>query len=167
MERSAIFSTCRTFRYTLSRSWNKKASMVLFIGLNPSRADETIDDPTIRRCIKFAKGWGFGGFYIANLFAFCSYDPKVLLKVKDPIGPKNDTILQNLILKSEDIVLIWGNNGNYLKRNEKVLKLIKNPLCLKINKNGSPTHPLYLKSGLKPIPYIREYEDHHKQHFVT
>jgi len=153
MERSATFSECRTYRYALNRVWDKSSPNILFIGLNPSKADETIDDPTILRCIKFAKEWKLGRLSIVNLFAFRSHDPKDLLTVKDPIGPKNDLILKKLISKHETVVLIWGNNGNYLKRNEKVLKLIKNPLCLKINKNGAPSHPLYLKSNLKPIPY--------------
>lgn len=154
MERSAYFSECRKFRYILYRKWDKDAPIVLFIGLNPSKADGKIDDPTIRRCISFSKGWGFGGFAIVNLFAYCSHNPNELFKINDPIGPKNDSVIIEHIPKAEKIILIWGNHGSFLKRNEKILKLIKKPFCLKINKNGSPAHPLYLKSTLKPIPYI-------------
>ncbi len=153
MERIAKFSECRTFRYSLKRVWNHSGSKVLFIGLNPSKADESVDDPTIRRCIKFAKEWGFGGLCMVNLFAFCTPDPSDLLKVKDPIGPENDIILKKLIAESDEIVLVWGNNGSFLERNKKILKQIKNPRCLKVNKNGAPSHPLYLKGDLKPIPY--------------
>ena len=153
MQRSAVFSKCRTYRYLLSRVWDETSPRVMFVGLNPSTADENTDDPTIRRCINFAKSWGFGGMSIVNLFAFCSHDPKKLEKIKDPIGPKNDILLKKHISKHEKVVLIWGNKGDYLKRNEQVLKLIKKPLCLKINKNGAPGHPLYLKSTLKPIPF--------------
>ncbi len=156
MERTAFFSECRTYRYALKRVWNKSGPNVLFVGLNPSRANENSDDPTIRRCIKFAKYWNFGGLSIVNLFAFCSHDPKDLLTAEDPIGAKNDLILKKLLSKHDTIVLVWGNNGSFLKRNEKVLKLIKNPLCLKINKNGAPAHPLYLKGNLKPIPYVSQ-----------
>ena len=153
MKRTAIFSDCRTYRYALKRVWNKSRPNVLFIGLNPSRANETSDDPTIRRCIKYAEYWNFGGLSMVNLFAFCSHDPKELLAAEDPIGAKNDLIVKKLLAEHDAIVLVWGNNGSYLKRNETVLKLIKNPLCLKINKNGAPAHPLYLKSSLKPILY--------------
>jgi hypothetical protein len=153
MERSAIFSRCRTFRYALERVWDSNGSRVLFIGLNPSKADENADDPTIRRCINFAKDWGFGSLCIVNLFAFCSYDPKELIKANDPVGPKNDFILKKYISESKKIVLAWGNHGDFLKRNEMILKLIQKPFCLKINKNGAPAHPLYLKGTLKLIPY--------------
>ena len=149
MYRTAIFSECRTFRYSLGRIWDASGKMVLFIGLNPSYADETIDDPTIRRCIGFAKEWGFGGLSIVNLFAYCSHNPKELLKVKDPVGHENDKMLKKYISQSDKIILVWGNQGNYLKRNEKVLKLIKKPLCLKINKNGAPAHPFILERHFK------------------
>lgn len=153
MKCSAIFSECRKYRYALCRTWDESGDLVLFIGLNPSRADETHDDPTIRRCINFAKDWGFGGICIVNLFAFCSNDPKALFMAKDPIGPENDSILKKYISKFDQIIIVWGNHGQYLKRNENILKLIKKPSCLKINKNGAPSHPLYLKATLKPIPY--------------
>ena len=126
----------------------------LFIGLKPSRADEKKDDPTIRRCISFSKNWGYGGLTIVNLFAYSSHEPNELFKANDPIGPKNDSIIKKNISKAEKIILIWGSYGGFLKRNEKILKLIKKPFCLKINKNGSPAHPLYLKGTLKPILYL-------------
>jgi len=156
MERSACFSECREYRYTLHREWDSGAPFVLFIGLNPSKADEKKDDPTIRRCISFSKDWGYGGLTIVNLFAYCSHDPNELFKTIDPIGPKNDSIIKKYISKAEKIILIWGNHGDFLKRNEKILKLIKKPFCLKINKNGSPAHPLYLKAILKPVPYLSD-----------
>ena len=162
MNSSATFSRCRAFRYELNRIWDISKPKVLFIGLNPSKAKETDDDPTIRRCIKFANSWGFGGLSIVNLFAFCTHDPNELFKAIAPIGPKNDKTIKNHLAKYENVILVWGNHGNYLKRNEEVLKLIKNPLCLKINKNGSPAHPLYLKSDLIPIPYTIKNEDHCK-----
>ena len=138
MKCSAVFSDCRTFRYALSRVWDSAAQKVLFIGLNPSRADEKNDDPTIRRCVGFAKDWGFGGFTIVNLFAYCSHDSKDLYKVDNPVGPENDQMLASHIAENEKIVLIWGNNGHYLDRSQKVLELIEHPLCLKMNKNGAP-----------------------------
>ena len=153
MKGFAEFSKCKNYRYSLGRQWDSFLPRVLFVGLNPSRADENSDDPTIRRCINFAKAWGYGGLCIVNLFAFCTHDPKELFKAKNPIGPKNDSMIKKRIANFEKVILIWGNHGSFLKRNESILKLIKKPFCLKINKKGAPAHPLYLKGTLKPIPY--------------
>ena len=90
MLRSAAFSPCRRYRYCLSRVWNPKLPSVMFVGLNPSTADEQEDDPTVRRCIGFARNWNFGGLILVNLFAYRSTDPADLLRVDDPVGPGND-----------------------------------------------------------------------------
>ena len=116
IQRKALFSDCRTYRYALWRNWEAKAKQVLFIGLNPSTTDATQDDPTIRRCTAFAQSWGYGGFCIANLYAFCSPYPKELFKAKDPIGPENDEHLQSLIAEHDKVILIWGNDGGRTNR---------------------------------------------------
>jgi hypothetical protein len=72
----AEFSDCGTYRYALWRTWNALQPGVLFVGLNPSTADATTDDPTIRRCIGFAKRWGYGGITMANVFAYRATDPR-------------------------------------------------------------------------------------------
>ena len=154
MQTGAIFSNCRKYRYALWRIWDHEQEQVLFIGLNPSAADETHNDPTIRRCIDFAQRWGFGGMYITNLFAYRHKSPAVLKKVKRPIGKENDYYLQKYAAQCTKVVLIWGNDGAFRDRNLEVLELIKNPLCLKINKSGQPAHPLYLKKNLNPRPYV-------------
>ena len=87
MEKGARFSESRTHRYALWRIWEKGAPMVMFVGLNPSTADETQDDPTIRRCIDFAKRWGYGGLYMLNIFAFRATNPKDMKAAADPVGP--------------------------------------------------------------------------------
>ncbi|MDA8965892.1 DUF1643 domain-containing protein, partial [Pseudomonadales bacterium] len=96
IETSADFSPCRTYRYALWRTWDKTEPYVLFLGLNPSTADETENDPTITRCIDFAKQLGFGGLCMANLFAFRATQPKDLKQAKDPVGDANDKWLSKL-----------------------------------------------------------------------
>jgi len=84
MKSHATFSPCRKYRYSLFRIWDEDKSLVLFIGLNPSTADEKEDDPTIRRCINFAKqwGWGYGGLIMGNLFSFRATQPSDLKQAK-------------------------------------------------------------------------------------
>ena len=91
INRQTIFSPCRRYRYTLWRAWDMfNPGYVMFIGLNPSTADEVQDDPTIRRCIGYAKEWGYGAFCMTNIFAFRATDPRVMKAQADPVGPEND-----------------------------------------------------------------------------
>ena len=158
VETSADFSPCRSYRYALWRTWDKTEPYVLFLGLNPSTADETENDPTITRCIDFAKQWGFGGLCMANLFAFRATQPKDLKQAKDPVGGANDKWLSKLHRDAGLAVAAWGNDGKFLGRADEVTKQLSNLYCLKINKSGEPAHPLYLKKGLKPAPYIKQQE---------
>lgn len=96
MKKYATLSEDRKYRYTLTRIWDETKPKVMFIGLNPSTADETKDDPTIIRCINFAKSWGYGGLEMTNLFAFRATNPKVMKNEKEPIGKDNDTWLKKL-----------------------------------------------------------------------
>ena len=153
--KNATFSSCRTYRYSLSRIWDKKKKFVLFIGLNPSTADEKVDDPTIRRCVNYAKEWGYGGFKMVNLFAYRTTLPSNLKKVKYPVGSENDKYIMTLSKKADITVAVWGNNGNLYSRDKQVLSLIPSLMCLKINKSGQPAHPLYLKKGLKLTKFAR------------
>lgn len=141
---AAILSEDRTYRYTLYREWNPKKAMVMIIGLNPSTADEHSDDPTIRRCIQFAKDWGFGRLMMVNLFAIRGTDPKILKEVPDPIGPENDLYLQKMAHESQLIIGAWGTLGTYLNRNTAVKKLLPTIKCLGVTQNHQPKHPLYL-----------------------
>ena len=75
MKSGAIFSSCRKYRYALWRNWDETKPCVMIIGLNPSTADENENDPTITRCINFAKSWGYGGVCVTNLFAYCATVP--------------------------------------------------------------------------------------------
>tara|TARA_B000000557_G_C20755605_1_gene435065 strand:+ start:45 stop:524 length:480 start_codon:yes stop_codon:yes gene_type:complete len=147
----ALFSKDRVYRYALWRIWDIKKPKVLFIGLNPSTADEIKNDPTIRRCIRFSMDWGYGGYIMGNIFAYRSTDPKNLLKIDDPIGADNDYWLKKLYDEASLTIGAWGNHGRILNRGEKVNNMLKSFHCLKITKLGYPSHPLYLSSKLKPI----------------
>lgn len=150
MKNTAELSKCRKYRYALWRTWDDEKAQVMFIGLNPSTADEVTDDPTLARCISFAKLWGYGGVCMANLFAFRATDPLDMKASKDPVGQENDQWLKKLSNESDLIVAAWGNDGSYKNRSQQVIELIPNLHYLKINKSGEPAHPLYLSSELKP-----------------
>jgi hypothetical protein len=150
--KAATFSADRRYRYMLSRTWDRTLARVTFIGLNPSDADETDDDPTIRRCIGFAKQWGCGQLVMVNLFAFAHRDPDVMKAADDPVGPDNDaTLLRYTTLESTSVVAAWGIHGKHRGRADAVKALLRDRrlVCLKKNKDGSPQHPLYL-------PYAEE-----------
>ena len=153
VNKNATFSDCRKYRYALSRTWDSKKKTVLFIGLNPSTADENIDDPTIRRCINYAQNWGYGSLLMVNLFAYRATIPTELKNVKNPIGNDNDLHITELLKKADLAVATWGNEGSLLNRDKDVKKIIPNLMCLKINKSGQPAHPLYQKKDLKLIKY--------------
>jgi len=153
VNKNAIFSDCRKYRYALSRTWNGKKKTILFIGLNPSTADEKIDDPTIRRCINYAQNWGYGSLLMVNLFAYRATLPSELKNVKNPIGNDNDLQIIELSKKADIAVAAWGNEGTLLNRDKEVKKILPNLMCLKINKSGQPSHPLYQKKDLKLIKY--------------
>ena len=153
VNKNAIFSDCRKYRYALSRTWNGKKKTILFIGLNPSTANEKIDDPTIRRCINYAQNWGYGSLLMVNLFAYRATLPTELKNAKNPIGNDNDLHIIELSKKADIAVAAWGNEGNLLNRDKEVKKILPNLMCLKINKSGQPAHPLYQKKDLKLIKY--------------
>jgi len=150
---NAIFSKDRVYRYALWRIWDDLLPKLLFIGLNPSTADETNDDPTMRRCIRFSKDLGYGGFIMGNIFAYRSTDPHKLKKINNPVGNKNNYWLKKLNDEAGMTIAAWGTHGKYLDRGIKVKSLITNLYCLRITKDGYPSHPLYLPSTLKPFRY--------------
>lgn len=158
MIKTAYLSDDRVYRYVLWRIWDDAKPMINFIGLNPSTANETVDDPTTRRCIGYAKDWGGGSLTMTNLFAFRGKNPKDMKAAKDPVGILNDVVLLGQAMRSSISIAAWGSDGNYLDRDKEVLKLLNNihrPLkCLALTKNGMPRHPLYLKKDLKPFVYI-------------
>lgn len=152
-EKGAVFSPDRSYRYRLWRIWDASRPIALFVGLNPSTADETCDDPTVAKCVSYARAWDYGGMYMGNLFALMSTDRSALQRHSDPIGAENDPHLLALSESAAIVIAAWGNEGAYLGRSEAIRKLLPNLHYLKLNKTGEPAHPLYLAGTLKPMPW--------------
>ena len=148
----AVFSDCRKFRYALWRMWNEQMPIAMIIGLNPSTADQTRNDPTITRCINFASSWGYGGVCVTNLFGFRATAPNELKAHHDPIGKENDAWVHEMAKGAAITVAAWGNHGKFLNRSLEILPSLDRLHCIKMNKSGEPAHPLYLKAELKPVP---------------
>lgn len=147
----AVISPCGTYRYHLWRRWDGNLPTMCWVMLNPSTADAKEDDPTIRRCIGFAKREGCGGISVRNVFALRATHPSELAKHSDPFGPENEAHLmgaRNVSLLTV-LVLGWGAQiGNkrllsYYTRAQCCL-LPQNPYCFGVTKAGGPRHPLYL-----------------------
>jgi hypothetical protein len=193
--RKTIFSSCRSYRYTLWREWHQDAELIsrgsgccragsdgecfwaecpqrrdgeparsgrrcprdgedaylMVIGLNPSTADETEDDPTIRRCIDFAKRWKFGALCMTNLFAWRDTKPAQMKKATDPVGPDNDDHLKRLAANAGLILAAWGTHGKHLNRAAAVLSMMPPIYRLRLNDDGSPEHPLYVPANTPPV----------------
>ena len=96
LKNTAKLSECRKYRFALWRTWDDSKPYVMFVGLNPSTADETTDDPTLTRCINYAKSWGFGGVCMANIFAYRATEPNDMKAATDPIGSENNDWLKKL-----------------------------------------------------------------------
>lgn len=147
----ALFNEARTHRYLLVRRWGDGAVMT-WIMLNPSTADAFNDDPTIRRCVRFARREGFGGIRVLNLFALRSPDPQVLRSHPDPVGASNDRFISEWA--AAPAVAAWGAHGSLHDRNRDVMRLLavfEVPLlCLGVTKVGHPKHPL--ARGRERIP---------------
>lgn len=156
---TAVFSPCRRWRYRLERdvaTLESTRGAVAFIGLNPSIADETLDDPTIRRCKGFALGWGFRRLIVANAYAWRSTDPRGLWTATDPVGPDNDAHLEAIAREVELVVCAWGAHAKP-DRVTAVLAAVarggRDLHALRTNGDGSPAHPLYLPASLMPMPW--------------
>jgi hypothetical protein len=152
---SASFSVCGTYRYQLSRRIEGQGGRLLLIGLNPSTADATQNDPTIRRCMGFARTWGHSELVVTNLFSFRATRPQDLKAAREPIGPETDTVLLQQAHQASRILVAWGMHGGWMQRDEVVLALLSAfPLfCLGLTKAGFPRHPLYLRADTQPLPY--------------
>lgn len=152
---SATFSPCGRYRYNLQRELPNQGELsgrVGFLMLNPSTADAEKNDPTIRRCLAFARAWGFAALEVGNLFAWRSTDPKVLPTLIDPVGPDNEWHLLAMADRCATIVCAWGVRGNLQGQADHVRELLRdfNLRTLRLTKGGHPEHPLYLPGSLKP-----------------
>lgn len=150
--KGAAFSKCKMYRYRLWRIWDDKKPKVLFIMLNPSTADSTMDDPTIRRCIGFAKSWDYGGLYVGNLFPYRCSQPKGLFKSINAKGEQNQAHLLEMSKLCKIGICAWGNQPIIDKIDPKHrLDDLNIPLYyIDLSLGGTPKHPLYLDSTLSP-----------------
>ncbi|MDE3112519.1 MAG: DUF1643 domain-containing protein [Chloroflexota bacterium] len=151
---AAIFDPTGAYRYALRRSW-ARGQRAAFVMLNPNTADAVRDDPTIRRCVGFARRWGCGSLDVVNLFAYRTVDPRVLARVADPVGPENDRHLARAIRGADLVVYAWGAFPLARERAERLAATLGGTpaLCLGLTRTGAPRHPLYLRAdtALRPI----------------
>lgn len=158
IDQGATFSPDRRYRYTLWRAWGP-GPRALFCMLNPSTATETVLDPTLRRCLRYARDWGFHGFEVVNLFALRSTDPARLCEDADPVGPGNDVAIVEAARRAGGFVVCgWGVHGGLRGRDAAVLELLEERadlVALRLTKDGHPSHPLYLPADLKPVLFRR------------
>ena len=151
----AKFSECKRYRYELSEVWDATKPMVLWILMNPSVANLDHSDPTLIKTGKYARAWGYGGQLIGNAHAYRATDSNEMLLVDHPVGPKNDAYLLSMAKRSKMIVLAYGMPPKKLiTRGLQVANFLAKSYdlhCLKLNMDGSPSHPLYLPANLNPI----------------
>lgn len=155
---SAIFDSTGMYRYWLGREWDRSERRLVFVMLNPSTADAIRNDPTIRRCIGFARSWGFGAVEAVNLFAYRATRPPALREAADPVGPENDRHLLEACGRADSIVLAWGNHGSFQDRADEAIRLLAGcPVlyCLGETKSGHPRHPLHSRGDLVPKQWRR------------
>lgn len=159
MRSEATFSTCGLYRYNLLRVWNDMLPRACWIMLNPSTATATTDDPTIRRCMGFARAWGYGGIEVVNLFAWRATDPAELLtQTSEKVGPDNDQHILESSARCGVRIAAWGVHGKLGDRGRHVLAMLTHPLRevyhLGLTKDGYPRHPLYVKGDTKLTPFV-------------
>jgi hypothetical protein len=153
-ESVAEYSPCERYRYSLTRVWNSAAPKVMFVMLNPSKATEQQNDPTIERCERRARTLGFGGFRATNIFAWRETDPTRLREALEPIGPSNDSVVLRGAEWADMTLAAWGVHGLHLGRGAEVEILLRNANHalhhLGLTKAGLPRHPLYVAYAQRP-----------------
>jgi hypothetical protein len=154
VERGAVFDRSGRYRYRLTRRWAPDGATVAFVLLNPSTADAARDDPTIRRCIGFARDWGYAALEVVNLFAWRATEPAALHRAEAPVGPRNDAHLLRAAREAQRVVLAWGVHGALAGRDRAVLALLaplgERLVCLGRTRAGQPRHVLYLPAAARP-----------------
>lgn len=162
LDKGALFSPCRRWRYLLWRRWEPEQPVCVFVGLNPSTADESVDDPTIRRCIRYAMDWGYGSMWMLNLFAFRATDPQEMRAADlNALGPRNNEYLLQAGRAADLAVAAWGVHGTHMDRERRVLHMFAEAKidlhALGLSKDGHPRHPLYMRRDLEPFPWSTSY----------
>lgn len=147
----ALFSEDRKHRYALWRIWDETLPLVMVIGLNPSQGNESKLDNTLHKVRNFCKHWKYGGFYMMNLFSYVSTDPDLLITCKD--NTLNDSHLYNIRKTCRDVIFAWGNFKQAEERCKEVIKMFPDAYAFRINKNGSPQHPLLIPATTKLVKF--------------
>ncbi|MDX8354537.1 DUF1643 domain-containing protein [Cognatiyoonia sp. IB215182] len=152
---TALYSDCERYRYALTRTWDDNRQKVLFVMLNPSKATEVQNDPTVERCERRARALGYGAFQVTNIFAWRETNPHQMRKASQPIGPDNDAVIEEGARWADTIIAAWGTHGAHLDRGREVAALLSEtgkPIHhLGLSKDGHPKHPLYIRYAQPPI----------------
>lgn len=158
MTGTATFSPCGKYRYDLTRTWGDEPP-IIWIGLNPSTADATVDDATMRRVTAFSKREGAGGFVMLNLFALRSTDPAGLLSEADPCGPNNLVTVRRHISTAQTVIAAWGAHKTVsrsmvrLHLADDMRQAGRTLWCLGKTSDGRPRHPLYVKGDAPLVAF--------------
>jgi len=175
---AAVFSSCGRYRWWLQRTWQPQRPTLVFVGLNPSRADGQRDDPTLRRLVAFGRRWGFGRLEVLNLFAAVATTPAALRRLSDPVGPENGAWIRRCLARpgpwctqppaADDadgtlLWLGWGNGGAWRGHDRALLALVAafalQPFALRCTASGQPGHPLYCPASMTPRPFAPSWGD--------
>ena len=158
----AEFSADGRYRIVLERRWDGlpfgSPGVCAWIMMNPSTADENVDDPTVRRARDFTRRWGFGAMVVLNAFALRATRPAMLLECEDPVGPGNDAAIAGWAARADRVVVAWGLPPKKLRGRALELAAIlaragAKPLALKVTADGQPGHPLYIAGDTEPKPW--------------
>lgn len=153
----AIYSPCERYRYALTRTWEPGGKRLLYIMLNPSKATELANDPTIERCERRAKQLGYSAFRVCNLFALRETDPARLKRAKRPEGPDNTAQLSAGFDWCDEVLCAWGVHGAHRDQASKLMPLFQQTgkplLALGVTKDRHPRHPLYVSYKTKPTTF--------------
>lgn len=153
----ALYSECERYRYALTRTWAPDGKRLTYVMLNPSKATEVQNDPTIERCERRARALGYGAFRVCNIFAWRETDPRALRRADAPIGADNDAVIAEAALWADQVLCAWGSHGAHLGRGvevESVLRATGQSLVhLGLTKHGHPRHPLYVGYAVQPAPW--------------
>lgn len=157
--RHAVYSDCEQYRYSLTVAWSGEGRSVLYVMLNPSKATEMVNDPTIERCERRARQMGYASLQVVNLFALRETSPARLKKSRRPEGPDNMAAISQAAKRCDDILAAWGVHGAHRNQNEVVLEKLRNSgkplLTLGFSKDGHPRHPLYISYKILPVLWHR------------
>jgi hypothetical protein len=154
----AVLSECGQFRYRLWRRWDQTLPILGYVMLNPSTADATEDDQTIRKCVGFARRLGYGSIEVVNLFAYRAREPADLKAAGYPVGEYNDQYIASVAADTGGrVICAWGSNVKGLGRPGEVLNNLRRlgatPMALHMNAGGIPAHPVLLPYSCIPKPF--------------